>query len=302
MFGTYLFGLREGLAAAAVVCVLLAYLVRTGRRDALRSVWTGVATAAGLSLALGALLEFGAYELTPEARKLLGGACAVGAAGVLTWLVAGGRAGAGAVASAAFLAVGREGLETALFVWATVRAAADEAGSAEPLTWVLVGLATAAAVVGWPLFRCALRCGPLLPVVAAGVLAGGVRGFQEAVAPGGVFGSGAVAFDVSAVVRPDSWYGAVLQGVFAFVPDPTVLQAGVWLLYLVPALALLPAPVGFGRSVGVEDQKATDEKAGSGSGGEARGDGDGDRGAGADRERVRDGARRAGGRPGGDEG
>ncbi|MET9426995.1 MULTISPECIES: FTR1 family protein [unclassified Streptomyces] len=295
MYGTYLFGLREGLAAAAVLCVLVAYLVRTGRRDALRPVGAGAAAAAGLSLALGALLEFGAYELTPEARKLLGGVLAVGAAGLLTWLVVAERPGAGLVAGTAFLAVGREGLETALFVWATVRAAADEAGSAEPLTWVLVGLATAAAV-GWLFFRCALRCGPLLVVVAAGVLAGGVRGLQEVVAPGG-----AVAFDVSAVVRPDSWYGAVLRGVFTFQPDPTVLQSAVWALYPVPALALLRTPVGFGRSVGVEEQKATDEKAGSGSGGEARGDGDGDRGAGADRERVRDGARRAGGRPGGEQ-
>ncbi|MFJ8646459.1 FTR1 family protein [Streptomyces sp. NPDC093546] len=295
MFETYLSGLRGGLAAAAVLCVLVAYLVRTGRRDALRPVGAGAGAAAALSFALGALLEFGAYELTPEARKLLGGVLAVGAAGLLTWLVVAERPGAGLVAGTAFLAVGREGLETALFVWATVRAAADEAGSAEPLTWVLVGLATAAAV-GWLFFRCALRCGPLLVVVAAGVLAGGVRGLQEAVVPGG-----AVAFDVSAVVRPDSWYGAVIRGVFTFPPDPTVLQAAVWALYPVPALALLRAPVGFGRSVGVEEQKATDEKAGSGSGGEARGDGDGDRGAGADRERVRDGARGAGGRPGGDE-
>lgn len=138
----------------------------------------------------------------------------------------------------------------------------------------------------------------MLVQVAAGVPAYGVHDPQEARFLGGLADK---AFDIGATIPPDSWYGTLLKGVFNFQPNPTVLQVTVWALYLVPVLALFLAPVGFGRSVGVEEQKATDEKAGSG--GEARdgargGDGAGD----ADGERVRDGARRAGGRAGGDEG
>ncbi|MFI6102644.1 iron uptake transporter permease EfeU [Streptomyces sp. NPDC093595] len=327
MFGNYLIGLREGLEASLVVCILVAYLVKTGRRDALRPVWAGVGIAAGLSLAFGCVLEFGSQELTFEAQELLGGSLSILAVVLVTWMVfwmrrtarhlkaelhgrldEALRLGTGAVVATAFLAVGREGLETALFVWASVRAAADEAGSAEPLTGVLLGIATAV-LLGWLFYRGAVRIdlarfftwtGGMLVVVAAGVLAYGVHDLQEARFLGGLADK---AFDVSTAVPPDSWYGTLLKGVFNFQPDPTVLQVTVWALYLVPALALFLAPVGFGRSVGVEEQKATDEKAGSGSrpGGGARVGDDGD-GAGADGERVRDGARRAGGRPGGDEG
>ncbi|WP_336318267.1 iron uptake transporter permease EfeU [Streptomyces lavendofoliae] len=325
MFGNYLIGLREGLEASLVVCILVAYLVKTGRRDALRPVWAGIGIAVGLSLAFGCVLEFGSQELTFEAQELLGGSLSILAVGLVTWMVfwmrrtarhlraelhgrldAALRLGTGALVATAFLAVGREGLETALFVWASVRAATDEAGSVEPLTGVLLGIATAV-VLGWLFYRGALRIdltrfftwtGGMLVVVAAGVLAYGVHDLQEARFLDGLADK---AFDVSATVPPDSWYGTLLKGVFNFQPDPTVLQVTVWALYLVPALALFLSPVGFGRSVGVEEQKATDEKAGSESGGGARGDDDGG-GTGADGERVRDGARRAGGRAGGDEG
>ncbi|MFC5800225.1 iron uptake transporter permease EfeU [Streptomyces formicae] len=328
MFGNYLIGLREGLEAGLVVCILVAYLVKTDRRDALRPVWAGVGIACVLSLAFGAGLEFGSQELTFEAQELLGGTLSIVAVVLVTWMVfwmrrtarhlraelhgkldEALRMGTGALVVTAFLAVGREGLETALFVWASVRAAADTAGSSAPLTGVLLGIATAV-VLGWLFYRGALRInlakfftwtGGMLVVVAAGVLAYGVHDLQEARFLGGLADK---AFDVSATIPPDSWYGTLLKGVFNFQPNPTVLQVTVWALYLVPVLALFLAPVGFGRSVRVEEQKAqkaTDEQAGSG---EAGSGGDGARGgdgAVADGERVRDGSRRAGSRTGGDE-
>lgn len=326
MFGNYLIGLREGLEAGLVVCILIAYLVKTERRDALRPVWTGIGVAVALSLGFGSILEYGSQELTFEAQELLGGSLSIVAVCLVTWMVfwmrrtarhleaelhgkldAALRMGTGALVATAFLAVGREGLETALFVWASVRAATDESNSTqEPLIGVLHGIATAI-VLAWLFYRGALRIdlaqfftwtGGMLVVVAAGVLAYGVHDVQEARFLGGLADK---AFDVSATIPPDSWYGTLLKGVFNFQPNPTVLQVTVWALYLIPALGLFLAPVGFGRSVRVEEQKATDEKAGSGEG-ESGGDGArGDDGAVPDGERLRDGARGAGSRPVGDE-
>ncbi|WP_066953196.1 iron uptake transporter permease EfeU [Streptomyces lushanensis] len=318
MFGNYLIGLREGLEASLVVCILVAYLVKTGRRDALRPIWIGVGVAVALALAFGFGLEFGSQELTFEAKEALGGSLSVLAVVLVTWMVfwmrrtarhlrselhdrldAALRMGTGALVATAFLAVGREGLETALFVWASVRASSD--GTHAPLVGVLLGIASAV-VLGWLFYRGALRInlakfftwtGGMLVIVAAGVLAYGVHDLQEARFLGGLPDK---AFDISTTIPPDSWYGTLLKGVFNFQPDPTVLQVIVWCLYLIPTLALFLAPVGFGRSVRSQEQKqkATDEQAGkadSGSGGARDGDG-----AVADGERMRDGARGAGGR------
>ncbi|MGC5410527.1 iron transporter, partial [Streptomyces sp. DT225] len=109
------------------------------------------------------------------------------------------------------------------------------------------------------------------------------------------------AFDISSTIPPDSWYGTLLKGTFNFQPDPTVLQLTVWVLYLVPALALFLSPVGFGRSVAT-DQKARKAADGKSEAGTAGGGTRGGDGAEPDGERVRDGARRAGSRTGGDEG
>ncbi|MFF5160058.1 iron uptake transporter permease EfeU [Streptomyces sp. NPDC000348] len=272
MFSNYLIGLREGLEASLVVCILIAYLVKTGRRDALKPVWTGIGVAVALALGFGSALEFGSQELTFEAQEALGGSLSVLAVCLVTWMVfwmrrtarhlkaelhgkldAALAMGTGALVVTAFLAVGREGLETALFVWASVHAAGD--GSPRPLIGVALGLATAV-VLGWLFYRGALRIdlarfftwtGGLLVVVAAGVLAYGFHDLQEA---GWLPGLTDLAFDVSTVVPPDSWYGTLLKGVFNFQPDPTVLQVTVWLLYLVPALALFLAPVGFASGKG----------------------------------------------------
>ncbi|MER8010454.1 MULTISPECIES: iron uptake transporter permease EfeU [unclassified Streptomyces] len=272
MFSNYLIGLREGLEASLVVCILIAYLVKTGRRDAIRPIWMGISIAVLIAMGFGCVLEFGSQELTFQAQEGLGGTLSVVAVGLVTWMVfwmrrtarhlkselhgkldAALAMGTGALVATAFLAVGREGLETALFVWASVHAASD--GTPRPLIGVALGLATAV-LLGWLFYRGALKInlakfftwtGGMLVVVAAGVLAYGFHDLQEAdILPGLTH----LAFDISGTIPPDSWYGTLLKGVFNFQPDPTVLQVTVWLLYLIPTLALFFAPVGFASGKG----------------------------------------------------
>jgi high-affinity iron transporter len=285
VFGNYLIGLREGLEASLVVCILIAYLVKTDRKDALKPIWMGIGVALALALGFGCALEFGSQELTFEAQEALGGSLSIVAVGLVTWMVfwmrrtarhlkselhgkldAALAMGTGALVATAFLAVGREGLETALFVWASVHAASD--GTPRPLIGVALGLATAV-FLGWLFYRGALKInlakfftwtGGMLVVVAAGVLAYGVHDLQEA---DWIPGLRNLAFDISGTIPPDSWYGTLLKGVLNFQPDPTVLQVTVWALYLVPTLAIFLAPVGFASGKG--KVKVPDEQGSRGS-------------------------------------
>jgi len=272
MLGNALIGLREGLEASLVVSILLAFLVRTDRRAELPRVWLGVAAAVVVSVGVTLGLTMTQQALTFEAQEALGGSLSIVAVGLVTWMVfwmrrtarhlkselhgkldAALAMGTGALVATAFLAVGREGLETALFVWASVHAASD--GTPRPLIGVALGLATAV-LLGWLFYRGALRInlakfftwtGGMLVVVAAGVLAYGFHDLQEA---DWIPGLTHLAFDISDTIPPDSWYGTLLKGVFNFQPDPTVLQVTVWLLYLIPTLALFFAPVGFASGKG----------------------------------------------------
>ncbi|MGV1007963.1 MAG: iron uptake transporter permease EfeU [Dermatophilaceae bacterium] len=260
-----LIGLREGLEAALVVVILAAFLVKTDRRWALRYIWVGVAAAVGLSVVLGAILTFGTSRLSFEAQELVGGAASIIAVGFVTamvfWMRSASRTISGelkgdlekaldvgpwAIATVAFLGVGREGLETAIFFYATTQAAG--AGNSLPMLGWLVGLGGAAAL-GVAIYRGVLRIdlgrffrwtGVLLVFVAAGILSYGVHDLQEA---GVLPGLTTLAFDVSTAVDPSSWYAALLKGILNLTPQTTVLQAVVWLLYVGIVLPLfLRAP------------------------------------------------------------
>lgn len=259
MLANYLIGLREGLEAALVVGILVAYVVKVGRRDVLPRLWLGVGAAVLLSLGIGAVLTFGTYGLTFQAQEIIGGGLSIVAVGFVTWMVfwmartARGlrgelesgleRAlvgGAWAVVALAFLSVGREGIETALFVWATVQ---STGGGTAPLVGAVLGILTAVAIQ-LAIYRGVVRLdvarffrvtGYFLIVVAAGVLAYGVGDLQEAsVLPG----RASLAFDVSAAVPPTSWYGTLLQGLVNFTPTPSRLQVVVWLAYLAVVVPL----------------------------------------------------------------
>lgn len=51
-------------------------------------------------------------------------------------------------------------------------------------------------------------------------------------------GLGNTLYDISAAFDHNAWYGAVLGGMFNITPAPTVLEAVVWVAYVVPTLTL----------------------------------------------------------------
>ena len=259
MFANYLIGLREGIEAALVVSILIAYLVKTERRDALLPVWIGVGLAVGLSLTFGALLTFTSSTMSFQAQEAFGGFLSIIAVGFVTWMIfwmkrtardfkgeLHGRLdsaldiGPLAIAVVAFIAVAREGLETSLFIWAAVQSTGS--GTA-PILGASLGLATAV-LMGWLFYRGALRInlaafftwtGAALVVVAAGVLAYAVHDLQEA---GILPGLTNVAFDATGAIPPGSWYGTLIKGIFNISAAPTWLEVIAWLGYLVPVMFL----------------------------------------------------------------
>lgn len=278
MIATLLIGLREGLEAALVVSVLLAYVHRIGRPDAARKIWLGVVLAIVVSLGIGATLTYGAYGLSFRAQELIGGGLSILAVAMVTWMVfwmlkmARGISGAlrdqvdtallgsgWGLAVLGFVSVGREGLETALFIWATTRSSGVSPllGFASAVSGILV-----AAALAWALYRGMLRIdlgkffrwsGVLLIIFAAGVLAYGVHDLQEAgvlpgpfvAAPVGAspfvaawFGESAWAFQLSHLIAPDGVLGVLLKGTIGFSPEMTKLEVLAWALYLVPTLVI----------------------------------------------------------------
>ncbi len=280
MLGNLLIGLREGLEASLVVSILVAYLVKTGRRDGLVPLWGGVAAAVAVSLGFGALLTFGPKGLTFEAQELIGGTLSIVAVGFVTWMIfwmakaARGLAGelrgkldaaasTWALVTVGALAVGREGLETALFLWAATKAAARESGSTTaPLLGALIGILIAVAL-GWLIYKGAVKInlskfftwtGAFLSVVAAGVLAYGVHDLQEARFLPGLSN---LAYDVSHIIEPGGVLGTLLKGIFNFSPAATVLEVIAWWAYILPVGTLYalrvsgrrPAPVPAARTL-----------------------------------------------------
>ena len=259
MLANFLIGLREGLEAALVVGILIAYVMKIERRDVLGRIWLGVALAVLLALGLGALLTFGTYGLSFEAQEIIGGGLSIIAAGFVTWMifwmlrtartlgsnlradVSNSLGGAGwGLVLVAFLAVGREGIETALFLWAAVQATGS---TSLPLAGASLGIVVAVAL-GYFIYRGVLRInlsrffgwtGVLLIIVAGGVLSYGIHDLQEAGVLPGLYN---LAFDVSATIPPSSWYGVLLRGTVNFSPATTWLEAIVWIGYVVPTLVI----------------------------------------------------------------
>lgn len=171
-FPSFLIGLREGLEAGLIVSILVATLVRAEARSRLPQVWTGVLAAVAVAMSFGAVLTFTAASMPQTAQEAFGGTLSVIAVAFVTamvfWMRRSARSlsgelkekvtgalamGSGVLILTSFLAVGREGLETALFLWTTARAAGESAG---PLTGAAIGLVLAAGLC-WGLYRRVLK-------------------------------------------------------------------------------------------------------------------------------------------------
>ena len=257
MLSTFIIALREGLEAALIIGILVAYILKTERRHLLAPLWSGVAAAIIGSIGLGLILSKTSEELTERAEEIFVGTTSFLAVALVTWMVfwmkrtartlkadlhgkvdSALRTGPLALAGAAFFAVIREGLETALFVYSNFNTVADTGSSALGL---ILGFAVAISL-GYLIFKSAIKLdlskffrytGVALVVVAAGVLSYGVHEFQEL---GWLPGGESYAWDVSSLIPKDSLLGATLGGLVGFDNTTSWLQLGISTIYLTTVL------------------------------------------------------------------
>ena len=253
----FLITLREGLEMALIVVIVLAYLKRAGYTQLYSRVWQGVALATGVSLFGGAILFGFGKELEGQAEEVFEGTAMLLAVAVLTWMIIWMKGQAHhirghletqmeqaitggstlALVAIPFLAVGREGLETALFLFG----ASNTATPAETTIGGLLGL-TGAIILGWFIYKGThtinLRnffsiTGVLLIVFAAGLLAHGIHEIQEA---GYLPIFIEHVWDINSFLDENSTFGSFLKGIFGYNGNPSLLEVVAYPLYLGLAL------------------------------------------------------------------
>lgn len=265
MMPTFVIGLREGLEASLIVGIIAAFLVQRGERRALGPMWAGVLLAVGLCSVAAIGLYAVDQSLPSRQREALEGLLAlVAVAGVsymIVWMRRHARelkhaleseaahalltGSVAALVAMAFLAVLREGLETAIFMLAAFQSSLDPAATG---SGAVLGVAVAI-FLGYLLYRGGVHIdlarffgvtGFVLVLVAAGLLATAVHEFAEAGVVSMLQGR---VLDLSWLVAPGTVQGALLTGMFGFQPTPTIAELGVWLAYLLPmALFVLWRP------------------------------------------------------------
>ncbi len=265
-------GLREGVEAALIVSIVLAYLVKTGNARHSGRIWLGTALAIAVSIAVGVTLfvTIGGFEGTSE--QIFEGIAMTIAAAVVTWMLFWMRRTAANIKGQlharvdrsltegsifgltllAFTAVIREGIETALFLLG--QATAADAQATSTLVGAVIGLAIAA-VIGYALYRGArvinLRTffswtGVALIFIAAGLLSYAVHEFVEA----GVITVGTgTAFDISGVLPhdpaagPAGVVGSILRAIFGYSSTPEWITLITWVAYVAVVLTLYLRPL-----------------------------------------------------------
>ncbi|MEO8082913.1 MAG: iron uptake transporter permease EfeU [Ardenticatenales bacterium] len=264
MLPAFVIGLREGVEAALIVGMIAAFLRRHERADALRWVVIGVVLAGSLCLAAGVALHALERSLPPQQQEgfetVLGLLAVVAVTYMVLWMrrhartlkasieVSAGLALAQGSALAlvlmAFLAVLREGLETAIFLVAAFQNSANPRLTG---TGALLGLVVAVGF-GYAIFAGGVRIdlarffrvtGVVLVLVAAGLVASAIHTAHEA---GWVSVLQRPAADLRWLVRPGSVSSALITGMFGIQPRPTQAEALGWLVFVVPVLPFVLWP------------------------------------------------------------
>jgi high-affinity iron transporter len=256
MIPTLVIALREGVEAALIIGIIAAFLVKEGRRDAIRQMWVGVSIAIALCVGVAVVLRVIGQELPQRGQDGLETAIGVVAVAAVTYMIVWMRRNArgikkaleGHAASAlasgstmalvamAFLAVLREGFETSVFLLAAFQDATDTKAAG---AGAVIGL-VAAIGIGIGIYRGGVRInlarffrvtGLILVFVAAGLLATSLHTAHEA----GWFNSlQGQALDLTWLVQPGTVSGSLLTGMLGLQPTPTVGEVGIYLLYAVP--------------------------------------------------------------------
>ena len=269
MLPTFVIGLREGLEAALIVGIIAAFLGQQGRRDALRLVWFGTAVAVAICVGVAIVLQVISSDLPQRQQEGLETVVGALAVCMVTYMIIFMRRHArglkkdleGAAASAlasgssralvamAFLAVLREGFETAVFLLATFQASGNASTS-----WLgaVLGIGLAAAI-GYAIYKGGVRLnlarffrvtGLVLVVVAAGLV---MTAFHTASEAGWLMVGQAQAFDLSWLVRPGTPVSSLLTGVLGIQPFPAWIEVIAWLAYLIPMVVIVAWPAGQAR-------------------------------------------------------
>jgi high-affinity iron transporter len=264
MIPTLVIGLREGLEASLIVGIIAAFLNQSGRRDALKQVWAGVGAAVLLCLAVGITLFVLSRELPQRAQEGLETVVGVFALAMVTFMIfwmarharsmkrelEGATQDALATGSAralvvmAFLAVLREGFETAVFLIAVIQNSSN-AGSATAGAFIGIVLAL---LLGYGIYRGGVHLnlarffkvtGLVLAVVAAGLAMTAVHTAFEA---GWLTVGHGTALDLTWLVRPGTIVASLVTGVLGIQPQPTYAEVIAWVVYAVPMVAYVVWP------------------------------------------------------------
>jgi high-affinity iron transporter len=252
--------LREGFEAALIVAIVLAAVRAQGRPELRRWVWLGTLAALGLALIVGVVLHLTIDDLTGVPRLRTFAIICLAAAALLTWMIFWMRKhsrslkgelehqvaaalgqSAFALAFVAFLAVAREGLETALFLISTT--SAD--GGAQVVWGGIIGLVIAAALGvavyhgsrAIPMKAFFQVTGVLIIMFAAGLLSRAVQ-FLQAANDLGTMDNAFYNLTMYHWLTIDSEVGKFLAGIFGWDPRPSAEQVIVYLLFAIPVLVV----------------------------------------------------------------
>ena len=256
--------LREGLEMALILIIVLSYVKGIGRTDLFPRIWLGVALAAIPSVLAGGILFSLGKGLEGKSEEVFEGFAMLLAVLVLSWMIvwmkthsayirsgiegqlgeAISRGSVFALVAIPFLAVGREGVETALFLFT----ASKTASPLETTVGGFLGL-SAAIALGWMLYHSSRRInlralfnvtGILLILFAAGLLAHGIHELQEAGLLPIVIEH---VWDTNGVLDEKSQLGSMLKGLFGYNGNPSLVEVIAYPVYAIVALVFFVRPV-----------------------------------------------------------